>query len=702
MATTIGLGTGAGISQAPGVTVTEITSLTSTVAGGASSTGAIAGLFRWGPLHQPRLISGDEDALAANFGTPTNDNAETWFSAANFLSYATDLLVTRVGDTSSSGAVRSAVANSAAVTAPELHTIENEDDYEIKKTSFESGVQFIAKFPGALGNSLRVSAITNASQYRSTANLRTFNSNTLFNSANTKLALTVGSNTATITLANTSVLAGDTPLPLATALAATLTVGDYIEVGNTATGIQKLKLTSAPTIVVANTSGTNTGIATISLSLDQPLKLSSNVSANTMTRNWEYHNVVDAAPKVSASQKAANAAIVDTMHIVVTDADGKFSGRPGAVLEVFQNVSRASDAKTATGESNFYATLLNKSSSYLWAGAESADIPVDEHSALTATTDTTPFSVRFNGGADGPAEGSVSIATMAKGYDLYKDDAKYDIAAFIVGKTYGGVKGEQLTNYIIDNVADVRQEVVVYASPAKEYVVNNNTDIEQDVVDYRNAVRNTSYAALDSAYKFQYDKYNDVFRWIPLNGDSAGLSCRSDVTDSPAAAPAGMARGQLKNFVRLSWSPTTAQQKVLFSNDINSYVTVNGDGTFLMGDKTLFGEANALDSIGVRKMLNNMKTTIARASRALVFEHNDEFTQARFKSLVSPYLRDLKARRQITNFEVICDDTNNTPQVVKDRRFVGDIKFVPNYSARNVHLNFAPVDNLAVFEESVA
>lgn len=697
MVATIGIGTGAGTSQAPGVTVNEITNLTSTVSGGASSTGAIAGLFRWGPVNQPTLISGDEDVLATKFGTPTNYNAETFLSAANFLAYGNDLYVTRVGNTSSD--LLSAVANSSVVTSQVLHTIENEDDYQIKNTSFEAAVQFIAKFPGDLGNSLRVSVITNAAQYRSSADLRQFNSNTLFNSANTKVALTVGSNAAVITLANTSVLAGDTPLPLAQAIANTITVGDFIEVGNTVTGVQKLKITSAPTIVVANTSGTNTGIATITLNLADPLKLSANVTSNTFIRNWEFSNVVDGAPKTSDTQKAANSAVVDTMHIVVTDADGKFSGRPGAVLEVFQNVSRATDAKTVTGESNYYNTVLNNSSSYLWAASPSADIPVDAHAALTSTNDTTPFSVDLQGGADGAAEGTVSMAVLAKGWDKYKNDAEYDIAALIVGKTYGGLYGEQVLNYVIDNVAEIRQEVVVYGSLPKAISVNNATNIENDATTFRGACRSTSYAALDSGYKYQYDKYNDVFRWVPLCGDAAGLSCLSDVTASPAAAPAGLDRGQIKNIVKLAWNPTTAQQKVLFSNDINPVITISGSGTYIMGDKTLFGQANALDSIGVRKMLNNMKTAIARAARALVFEFNDEFTQARFKSMTVPFLRQYKAERQIKEYDVVCDDTNNTPQVVKDRRFVGDVKFMPNYSARFVHLNFAPVDNIAAFEE---
>jgi phage tail sheath protein FI len=700
MATTIGIGTGSGIAQAPGVTVNEITGLTATVAGGASSTGAIAGLFRWGPVHQPTLIDNDEDVLAAKFGTPTNYNAETFFSAANFLAYGNALYVTRVGNTNDD--LLSAVANTAAVVSFPAHTIENEDDYLVKKDSFEAGVQFIAKYPGDLGNSLRVSVITNANQYSSNADLCQFGGNTVFNGPNTGLTLTVGSNTATITLANTDVLAGDTPLPLAQSIANTITVGDYLEVGNTTTGVQKLKITTTPTITIANTSGTNTGIATIKLNLAEPLKLASNVSSNTLSRTWEFATIVGGAPKTSYSQLSANASVVDTMHIVVTDNDGKFSGRPGAVLEVFQNVSRATDATTVSGESNYYADVLNNGSNYLWTASSSVDIPVDTQANLTSTSDVTPFSVDLGGGSDGANEGAVEMAVLAKGWDIYKNDTLYDLAALIVGKTQGGLYGEQTMNYVIDNVAEARQEVVAYGSLAKTVVVNNATDIESDALNFRNAVRNTSYAALDSGYKWQYDKYNNVFRWIPLCGDAAGLSCRSDVTDSPAAAPAGLNRGQIKNIIKLAWNPTKAQMGVLFSNDINPVVNFAGEGTYLMGDKTLFGQANALDSIGVRKMLNNLKTAVAKAARAFVFENNDEFTQARFKSLVNPFLRDYKNRREIRDYEVICDDTNNTDQVIKDRRFVGDIKFLPQYAARYVTLNFAPVDNIAVFEEGIA
>lgn len=693
-----GLGFGAGTETAPGVYTREI-DLTTSTAAGASSEGAIAGLFAWGPVDSPQKI-GSEDELALKFGKPSNWNAETWFSASQFLAYGTQLWVNRAADTNNT--VFSAIANTAAVTSRGTHTIKNSDDFETKSTSFEPGVNWIARYPGALGNSLKVSVCAGPDQYQSVVNVQSLGSNTMFASSNTKIAYAVGANFATVTVANTAALTANTPMPYIQAIANTITVGDLFVAGNNSIGSQSLKVRAIGGINIANTAGSNTGVASFQVFFDQPLKISSDFSAPSFTRKWEYSGVVG-SPSTTWSQmtnESANTAAVDGITIVVADADGKISGRAGAVLEIYDNVSRATDSTTIEAENNFYVTVVNTQSKYIWAASAPGALPSAPMATISSVGTAVPYSVKLAYGTDGPDEANVAIGTILQGYDKFAHKDEYSLAAVITGKTRGGTYGEQLFNYLIDNIAETRLDTVAYGTPSKEAVVNNMDPLLASK-NFVGAVRNTSYGFLDSSYKYMYDKYNDVFRYVPLNGDTAGLSCRTDVTNDPWFSPAGYNRGQYKNIIKLSYNPSPSHQKELFSVDINPAVS-SADGTYLMGDKTLIGQQSALNQLGTRKMLNVLKTAISKSAKALLYEFNDEFTQARFKSQNEPYLRDIKGRRGLKNFAVICDDSNNTEQVVNSFQFVGDIYLQPNRSIRTIQLNFVAVGGVADFTEIVS
>jgi len=326
----------------PGVNVSEI-DLTTIVPGASTTEGGFAGVFRWGPINKLVLVDSEEN-LVARFGKPTTFNPETFFTAANFLAYGNKLFISRAantGDATGVTGVLSAMANTAAITSNLAHLVLNSDDYDIKSPSFEAGVQFIAKYAGELGNSLKISVCATANQYTQTIDFRTSPGgivNTSFNDANTKIDITVGSNTATLTLANSIVLTGSTPVPHANNVANLFSIGDILEVGNSSIGKQYLKIANVGPIIVVNTAGTNTGYATIGLSFASKYTLSTDFSSNTIIRNWEYFNSVDSIPGQSDFvANFGNTAANDEMHIVVADEDGKFTGVPGTILEVYKD-----------------------------------------------------------------------------------------------------------------------------------------------------------------------------------------------------------------------------------------------------------------------------------------------------------------------------------------------------------------------------
>lgn len=681
----------------PGINVSEI-DLTTIVPAVSTTEGAIAGCFRWGPCEKVQLID-NESKLAARFGKPTDYNPETWFTAANFLAYGNALYVSRAFDSTN---MLNAYANSGAVTSNSAMIVKNDDAYETAAASFDTDVEFVAKYPGALGNSLKISVCDSANAYSSTIALTAVNSNTLFNAAGTKLTLAVGATSATVTLANTAALAASTPLPHANVVAGLYTVGDYIRVGNSSIGFQDLKITAVGSVQVVNTGGTNSGVATIALSLEEKYRLSTAWESQTVDRKWEYSTVTDAAPGQSQFAIAAGSAVSDEVHIVVADEDGLFTGQKGAVLEVFKGLSRAQDAKTADGSANYYKTVLNNLSQYVWYGSDRAGAATANIASLAAVTTTTPYTASFVAGADGGDESAIAFADIARAYDAFASPETVDISLVMTGKSRGGTNGAQLANYLIDNIAEARKDCVVFISPEYADVVNNvGLDQAADTVTFRNSVTSSSYAVLDSGYKYQYDKYNDLYRWIPLNGDVAGLAVRTDSTNDPWYSPAGFNRGIIKNVIKLAYNPSQADRDLLYKNGINPVVTFPGQGTVLYGDKTLLSTPSAFDRINVRRLFIALEKAISRAAKATLFEFNDEFTRARFVGLVEPFLRDVQGRRGVTDFRVVCNETNNTAEVVDSNRFVGDIYIKPARAINFIQLNFVAVRTGVEFSEVV-
>jgi len=710
---------GGGFQLSPGVNISEV-DLTTVTPAVDTTAGAFAGVFRWGPVNERTLVTSEND-LVAKFGKPTNINPETFFTAANFLSYSNSLQLVRAANTTAQFAAVGGANNTARAAV----TVFNNNDYDLKEPGWgSSDVQAIARWPGALGNSLKVSVCENATQYTSSANLLTqtytlgaaagdAQGNTaLFNGPNTGFAIAVGSQTGVITLDGSANGYLTFSAEEANNLQATLNtfadryaVGDYVVVGTGAT--QSLKITSK-SVLVANVAAVNTGVGIITLTFDQPLKLASSIAASSVTRYWEYFSQVDAAPGRStfvavngntALQLANASAQLDEVHVVVADEDGEITGNPGSILEVWQGLSRATDAKLADGSSNYFKNIINEQSQYIWfaddrAGANSAP-------ALTVTTasNSAPLTISLAGGVD-QDEANVAFTAIATAFDQFVSPEDVDISLVLAGRTRGGVNGTQLANYLIDNIAEVRKDCVVFVSPEKEDVVNA-TSPEAKVVEFRNSLRSSSFAVLDSGYKQQYDKYNDLFRWVPLNGDVAGTCARTDSARDPWFSPAGTSRGQIKNSIKLAFNPNLAQRDFLYKNGVNPIVALQGQGTVLYGDKTLLAKPSAFDRINVRRLFIVLEKSISTAAKSFLFEFNDEFTRTQFRNLVEPFLRDVQGRRGIYDFKVVCDETNNTPEIIDSNKFVGDIYIKPARSINYIQLNFVAVRSGIEFSEIV-
>jgi len=680
----------------PGVNVSEI-DLTTVVPAVSTSVGAVAGVFKWGPVGTRTLVS-SEIELVSKFGKPTNHNPETFFTAANFLAYGNALYVTRAANTTNfANGVISALANTGSVTNAQVYTVKNEDVYD-QITFDDTDVLYVARCPGDLGNSLKISVCDSVNAYSRSIDIQNADANL----ASGTVAATIGSNTITFAVANsaTGTLAeANTRMVNVLAL---LQVNDVLEVGNSSIGKQYVKITGLPATMGTNGSFTNATSRFFTANVDNVYQLSTNFSSNTFSKYWEYFNVVDAAPGISDYQASqGNTAAVDEIHVVVVDEDGKFSGVPGTILEAYKSLSRATDAKTTDGTANFYKTVINESSQYVWWANHRSTAPAN--TALNiASVNTAPLYLSFALGQDGDGEGDVSLGTVLAGYDLYESAEDVDVSLVLAGKSRGGTNGEQIANYLVDNIAETRKDCIVLASPDKADVVNNSAQDEaQDTVDFRNSCRSSSYLVIDSGYKYQYDKYNDLFRYVPLNGDIAGLCVRTDSTRDPWFSPAGFNRGQIKNVVKLAYNPDKADRDLLYKNGINPVATFPGQGTVLFGDKTALAKPSAFDRINVRRLFIVLEKAISTAAKFSLFEFNDEFTRAQFVALVEPFLRDVQGRRGIYDYRIVCDTSNNTGEVVDRNEFVGDIYVKPAKSINFIQLNFVAVRTGVAFDEVV-
>lgn len=634
----------------PGVLVKE-KDLTNVIPAIATTIGAVAGQFSQGPMDEVTTISSEKE-LVETFGKPDSSTFEYFFSAASFLQYSSSLRVVRAAN---SGSVNAVVSGTAL-------QIKNTDHYQNGDGStgpYNTGSanvgEWAARTAGAWGNNLLISSCPTATAYEEVDKTTTN---------------------------DTSTAVGDTTITLTSGTG--FNVGDIINFGET--GGHEYRVTAVDTNDLtfvrhpSGTGGLHTAVA----------------DGTNVRRRWQYYDLVDKAPGTS-TYTSTRSGSGDEMHIVVIDEDGGITGTAGEVLEVYDSVSKAADAKTAQGDTNYYADVIYNKSQYIyWMDHNSAGSNWGSNASGTTFTAVNSVLRRaLVSGADGSA---VTTAELKSAYEKYQDGDTVDVNLIIAGKG----DATHVDNLI--TIAENRKDAVVFCSPERADVVNvtNASTQTTNVKGFFDSIRSSSYAVFDSGYKYTYDKYNDVFRYVPLNGDTAGLAARTDLVADSWFSPAGFNRGVMRGVVKLAYNPNKTQRDELYRARINPVVTMPGQGTLLFGDKTGLSTPSAFDRINVRRLFITLEKAISTASKFQLFEFNDEFTRAQFRNIVEPFLRDVQGRRGITDFSVVCDETNNSPDLVVDRNeFRADIFVKPNRSINFITLQFVATRSGVAFEEVV-
>ena len=568
----------------PGINISE-QDLTTVVPNVATTIGAMAGGFQWGPVLERTQI-GTENDLVDIFGKPNADTFEWFWTAANYLAYGNNLWVVRnVG----ANALNAVVGDNDAGTAV---LAKNKDHYD--GVTFTDQL-FVAKYPGALGNSLKVQAIDVDGWADSTVNAE----------------------------------------------------------------------------FIAN--------------FDGPPGTS---------------------PDVANANGSASFVANDEMHVLVIDEGGLWTGTPGYVLEKHAFVSKASDAKKFDGSSNYVVDVMRNESKYAYVGnvlqfttnstgtEKAAGLAKTGGAFLTFNSSTASESVPGGAMTLGVDDNTMTDSLLQAGFTLYQTPEVVDITLLL-----GGASSTTTGRWIIDNIAVTRKDCMAFVSPASTSVVNNSGSEVADLTTDNTALGSSNYAVMDSAWKYQYDRYRDTFMYVPMNGDIAGLCARTDYSHDSWWSPAGLNRGTIKNIVKLSWEATKANRDTMYPLSINPIITQTGAGVVLWGDKTMQVVPSAFDRINVRRLFIVLEKAIAVAAKAMLFEFNDEFTRAQFVNMVAPFLREVQGRRGITDFKVVCDSSNNTGQIIDTNQFVGDIFIKPARSINYIQLNFIAARSDVSFSE---
>ena len=550
----------------PGVEVKEIDAV-GVVPAVSSSIGGFVGSFNWGPVEQIITVS-SENELAEKFGSPDNNTAKYFLVAASFLKYGNALKV-----------VRAASGHDNATADGSGQLIKNETDYE---NNYADGTlnkgEWAAKYPGVLGNSLKVEICTPGGGFS----------------------------------------------------------------------------------------------------------------------GWAYEGQFSSAPSTSEyAEDLGKTSSNDELHIVVVDENGAITGTANTVLETFAFVSQASDSKKSDGTSNYYKEVINNNSEYIWWIGHNSGLTEAGNATADQNSFTTVSAVVSDSLSGADDDNAPTAGELQLGYDLFEDAETVDVNLLFASPDANGA--ETIAEDLI-SIAAARKDCMAFVSPPIEDTVGSATPAT-DVKTFADGLTSSSYAACDSSALYVYDKYNDVYRWIGAAGHHAGLCANTDRVADAWFSPAGVNRGQLLGVTKLAFNPKKADRDTLYKARVNPIVSLPGQGTVLFGDKTLLNRPSAFDRINVRRLFITLEKAISTAAKGQLFEFNDEFTRAQFRNLVEPFLRDVKGRRGLTDFLVVCDETNNTSQVIDGNKFVADIFIKPSRSINFITLNFIATRSGVDFSE---
>jgi phage tail sheath protein FI len=664
----------------PGVEVKEI-DLTGIIPAVSTSIGAYAGRFSWGPVGDVVNVSSEKD-LARNFGTPDKSLAQSYFLASSFLRYSNALLVSR--------AVDSAAKNAASGDTPDSEQIKNLDDFE-GRTSTSLTSDIYARYPGALGNSLKVMFQKSGVQSRVPI---------------TAIAVAddgTGTDVVTLTLTVDDAVVGDTGL---------IADGQEIALRNVDASGDLIEALRTTRLYIGEADCAADGVVTAVLYTDAA---ESNVFDATDYTNTtftspggfiyapvetqDFEDSFLSAPNTSTYAETYDVEN-DEIHVLIVDEKGLFTGTPGTILEAYNNVSLGTDGKKENGETNYYKDVVNRSSQYIYINklstiTETESGVINAGAAFTFTGDGSVEIYQLSGGIDAGANTNGIFEAL----EYFADTERFDVNFVFAENDVAGATA--VANKLI-TIAENRKDCVAFISPWTDVKDKPTEDQKLDrVIEKFDGLPSTSYAVFDSSPLYIYDKYNDQYIWIDACGSVAGLCAYTDNVRDPWWSPAGYNRGQLKGVTKIGYNPKQSHRDELYKARVNPIVTFPGEGTILFGDKTAQKKASAFDRINVRRLFIVLEKAIATAAKYQLFEFNDEFTRAQFRNMVNPYLRDVQGRRGITDFIVICDETNNTGEVIDANRFVADIYIKPARAINFITLNFIATRTGVEFSEVI-
>ena len=717
----------------PGVLIREVDLTVGRIDPVSPSVGALAAPFAQGPVGEPTLIESENDLLNT-FGKPydADKHYEHWMVASSYLAYGGSLQIVRTDDDDLKNGMI------GAASSVKIRSLQHYNELGYAENTI-TDVTFAAKNPGSWGNGLRVAMIdSRADQVLS------------------GITTTALSELMVVGMGVTQAISSTVPLSDGT----TSTLDGYLK--GVITEVTDQTKVSVKVLSHVSASGTETNVdyehlgvyrfsdtGTLGFTAENSQSLGG-VGSTTYTTETDWFdsqqitlgsgtivnwNTLAERPQTTEFGEERGARF-DEMHVIVYDDDGAITGNTGTILEKHLGLSKAKDATFSSGSPSYWRKFLAESSEYIFGGSAPVgvssiayqagtfervtDFGWDQNAqgisfaAIGNSNSVMTKGVNYDGTADLTASGALgnTLGGIIAGYNVFVNEEDTDVDFLLMGSAaHSKVEAQALANKLIA-VAEARQDAIAFISPYRaaaitdtssqtSATINDIDTITNNVLSFYSSVTSSTYGVLDSGYKYMYDRFNDTFRYVPLNGDIAGTCARVDANSFPWFSPAGSDRGAILNAVKLAYNPGKAQRDKLYGQRINPVITSRGQGTILFGDKTSYGKASAFDRINVRRLFLYLENAISAAARDQLFEFNDEITRTNFVNIVEPFLRDVQSKRGLFDFVVICDQTNNTPAVIDNNEFVADIYIKPAKSINFIGLTFIATRTGVSFEEVI-
>ena len=710
----------------PGIVVREVDLTIGRVDAATDSTAAQVAPFAKGPVDLPVVIQSENDLLNT-FGQPynTDKHYEHWMVASSYLAYGGQMLISRADDTSLKNAF-SGIATDIKVKSEDHYVQLGYDENTI------SNVVTLARNPGSWANGVKV-AIIDAKADQIINGISTANVSVGFGFTQAISSTLPGAGTTSVldgylkgVITGIGVSSFDVKIVSHVSAGGTITSVDYQPTGVYA-------LSSSGTLGIHTNSFAD---AFVSRTYNSRQDWFDQQTITLTSGSLSWNNLAD-RPATSA-YTAARGGRFDEVHIVVIDDTGTISGNSGTILEKHLNLSKAKDAEFSVGSPSYWRKYLFNTSEVIFGGSQPAGIATvgflsttdtqfelasdigwdqDAQDVIFGATGNRVVTLgggkNYDGGTDLTSAGALSsgLSDIVSGYTAFENSERYSVDFVLMGSAnYAKEQAQALANKCIA-VAEARKDAIAFISPyrlaflndgtAGTVTVNSDSDITDNVISFYGPVTSTTYGVFDSGYKYMYDRFNNTFRYVPLNGDIAGTCARNDINQFPWFSPAGTSRGTILNAVKLAYNPSKAQRDKLYSNRINPVVISPGSGIVLFGDKTGFGKSSAFDRINVRRLFIYLEDAISAAARDQLFEFNDVITRTNFVNIIEPFLRDVQSKRGIFDYVVICDETNNTAAVIDNNEFVADIYIKPARSINFIGLTFIATRTGVSFEEVI-